>query len=228
MTKICLKDLFIFSLTTIRPEGIEWFTEDKAFAPSYDLASSSPISRQQVVSLFHSSFMSPVVLTGGGPRGSQNIRWRESLDLYKSFNTLWIKLLIYRITLHAHAVHCTSAHPFYWRKSPSKRAPYCIINYEKNVRNIFTIKNSLWFFMYCLFYAVCILAFGQLSMDNSPPCTFGHRKITCGTLSLCHYPASFFLYFSKPIVNISLFPDSSNPFLPTSTSIQKTDAVILL
>ncbi len=53
----------------------------------------SPLSRQQVVSLSQSSCVSPIELTDGrGGRGwgrSQNIRKRECLILYKSFNSIW-------------------------------------------------------------------------------------------------------------------------------------------
>ncbi len=77
-------------------ESIKWFLENQAFSPSYDLAPSPPSHpfRQQVVSLYQSSGVSPVQLTEGrGRRGcgrSQIIRWRESLVLYKSFNALWL------------------------------------------------------------------------------------------------------------------------------------------
>jgi hypothetical protein len=145
MTKVCLKDPLIFSLITISPEGIEWFIEDKAFSPSYVLTPPLPVSRQQVVSLSQSYCMSPVVLTGGGPRGSQIIRWQESLGLYKSFKTLRIRLL--------NALHkCT--HPSFRRKYWSKMAPYCIKNYKSNVRNIFTKKFT--FVFYVLFILCCM------------------------------------------------------------------------
>ncbi len=86
----------------VKPESIQWFIEDQAFSRSYDFdlapsQPSSPLSHQQVVSLSHSSCASPVELTDGrGGRGwwrSQIIRPRESLVLYKSFNTLWVKLI---------------------------------------------------------------------------------------------------------------------------------------
>ncbi len=80
-------------------ENVEWYIEDKAFLWSYDSAPRtppSPFSRQQVVYLSQSSCVSPVELTdervgggGGGWARRQIIRPRESLALYKSFNTLW-------------------------------------------------------------------------------------------------------------------------------------------
>ncbi len=62
------------------------------FRAVYDLAPPPPLppSRQQVVFLSQSSSMSPFELTDrrGAWRRSQIIRRRESLVLYKSFNTL--------------------------------------------------------------------------------------------------------------------------------------------
>jgi hypothetical protein len=55
-----------------------------------------PLSREQDVSLSQSSFASPVGLTDGRGRGwerSQIVTQRESLVLYKSFNTLWENVL---------------------------------------------------------------------------------------------------------------------------------------
>ncbi len=76
--------------------SIELFIEVQEFSPTYDLAPTSPpsplLSRQQVVSLSQSFLVSQVELTNG--RGgrvwgrSHIIRRRESLVLYKSFNTL--------------------------------------------------------------------------------------------------------------------------------------------
>jgi hypothetical protein len=63
----------------------------------------SPLSRQQIVSLSQSSYVSPAVeLTdgkgGGGREGKdQIIRRGEILVLYKLFNTIW-----YFISLHQH------------------------------------------------------------------------------------------------------------------------------
>ncbi len=45
-------------------ESIEWFIEDQAFSPSYDLAP-PPLSRQKVVSLAQSSCVSPVEMNDG-------------------------------------------------------------------------------------------------------------------------------------------------------------------
>ncbi len=79
-------------LTT--PESIERFIEDQPLSLSYDLAPPhplSPLSRQQVLSLCQSSCVSPVELTNrrvGGGGVCKIIRVRESLVLYKSFNTL--------------------------------------------------------------------------------------------------------------------------------------------
>ncbi len=87
----CETDLFSFCFAS---KSIEWFIEDQAISPSYDLApqppSSLPLSYQQLVS----SCVSAVELTdgrgGSGWGRSQIIRMRESLVLYKSFNTLWV------------------------------------------------------------------------------------------------------------------------------------------
>jgi hypothetical protein len=71
-------------------DNIERFTENQAFSLSYDLAPTPPPSpRQRLVSISQSSCVSPVELTDGGGLGRSQIRrWRESLVLYKSFNTL--------------------------------------------------------------------------------------------------------------------------------------------
>ncbi len=45
-------------------ESIEWFVEGQAFLQSYDSAPPPPLSRQRVVSLFQSSCVSPVEITG--------------------------------------------------------------------------------------------------------------------------------------------------------------------
>jgi hypothetical protein len=73
-------------------KSIEQFIEDLTFSPSYDLAPPPPpypLTSQKFVPLSQS----PVcrrssLLTGEGGR-SQIKRRRESLVLYKSFNTLW-------------------------------------------------------------------------------------------------------------------------------------------
>ncbi len=55
----------------------------------------SPLTRQQIVSLSQPSFLSPVELAdqsvGGGWGRSQIVLRRESLILYKSFSTLWLR-----------------------------------------------------------------------------------------------------------------------------------------
>ncbi len=83
--------LMYFSLPmymcTCAAESIEWFIEDQAFLRSYDSAPRpppSPLSRQQLVSLF-----SLPVCPGRAYRRSQIIRPQECLVLCKSFNTLW-------------------------------------------------------------------------------------------------------------------------------------------
>ncbi len=85
------------SALSLRPASIEWFKEDQAFSPSYDSAPhppTSPIYRQQAVPLSQSSCMCvacQAYLREGKGVGSQ-IKWpRESLALYKSFNTLWLR-----------------------------------------------------------------------------------------------------------------------------------------
>ncbi len=80
------------TVTESHAENIELFIDDQAFSPSYDLAPPSPTPVSKL-SLFLSL---PVcrrssLLTGEGGRGwerSQIIRRRESLVIYKSFNTL--------------------------------------------------------------------------------------------------------------------------------------------
>ncbi len=86
-------------------ESIELFREDQAFLRSYDSAplaharGPSPLSRQQLISLSYSSWVSLVELSAdgvgrgggeGGVRGSESriIHPPESLALCKSFNTL--------------------------------------------------------------------------------------------------------------------------------------------
>jgi hypothetical protein len=83
----------------LKAESIERFVEDQAFSPSCDLAPSpTPSPHVSKLSLFLSSCVSPVELIDGRKRGeglgeepNQIIRRRESLVLFKSFNTLWVK-----------------------------------------------------------------------------------------------------------------------------------------
>ncbi len=63
--------------------SVEWFGSSPA--PFF------PHSRQQVVSLSQSSCVSPVELTDGREWARRRITWpRESLNLYKSFHTLFL------------------------------------------------------------------------------------------------------------------------------------------
>ncbi len=80
----------------IRTESIEWFVENQAFSPSYDLAPTpAPLSSARVLAI-------PVFLCvaagraywrerggGNGVGGSLIKRRRRRLVLCKSFNTLW-------------------------------------------------------------------------------------------------------------------------------------------
>ncbi len=84
----------------VRAESIEWFTEDQPILRSVVRFASPPtpfpLSRQQVVSLYQSFCLSPVELTDErrGERGGRRVKSydaRESLGLYKSFNTLWVR-----------------------------------------------------------------------------------------------------------------------------------------
>ncbi len=68
---------------------VYWMTYRGPGFPICLLPTPSPLFRQQVVSLSQSSFVSPVELTDGeGGGGEHIIRLRESLVLYKSFNTV--------------------------------------------------------------------------------------------------------------------------------------------
>ncbi len=75
--------------------NIEWFSEEQAFSPFYDLAppSASPPSLPVVSCLSFLVFMLSRVEPTGGKKGegvgrSQIKWWRESLVLYKAFNIL--------------------------------------------------------------------------------------------------------------------------------------------
>ncbi len=78
----------------VAAESIEWFIDDQAFFPTYVLAPSPPPSRRPPASCLSLSVFLGVAgqaywgrrEDGGG--GSQIVRRRESLVLYKSFNTL--------------------------------------------------------------------------------------------------------------------------------------------
>jgi len=70
------------------------FIEDQAFSPSYDLALPRPIPPLQSASSF--SFLvflcvagRLLIWEGGGEEKESNIRRRESLVLYNTFNTIW-------------------------------------------------------------------------------------------------------------------------------------------
>jgi hypothetical protein len=81
-------------------KSIEWFIEDQSFSPCYDLAPySPPPSPSPVSSLSPPVCRQSSLLTEEGESGwgrSQIIRMRESLVLYKSFNTLWVLDLMNR------------------------------------------------------------------------------------------------------------------------------------
>ena len=77
-----------------RPKSIEWFTENQAFSPSYDLAPlplPQPLSQQWARPVTHRKERQLADRRGGRGWGRSQIIWRrESLALYKSFNTLWL------------------------------------------------------------------------------------------------------------------------------------------
>ncbi len=66
-------------------ESVQWFIEAQASLRSYDMAPRpSPFSRQQVVSLSHSSYVSPIELTdirGGGVGKEPNHMTARKLGL---------------------------------------------------------------------------------------------------------------------------------------------------
>ncbi len=85
----------------IGPESIEWFIEDQALSPSYDLVPARPPTPSPPASkfslFFQSSYVSPSELgderwKGEGVGEEPNHTTRESLVLYKAFDTLWIGL----------------------------------------------------------------------------------------------------------------------------------------
>jgi hypothetical protein len=77
-----------------KPEGIQWFIEEQAYSPSYDLAAHPPPPTSPVSKL-DGRYTGRLrkednLMTGKRGRGcgrSQIVRRRESLVLYKSFNT---------------------------------------------------------------------------------------------------------------------------------------------
>ncbi len=81
---------------TYKPESIEWFTESQAFLHSCDLVPPPPPSPAAVISTHGIEDWERETGEGrgGGRRWarSQIIQPRESLVLYKSFNTLCYKL----------------------------------------------------------------------------------------------------------------------------------------
>ncbi len=98
--------LSLHLLLWLQSESTEWFVENQAFLRPYDsaprLPPPPPPPLEQVVSLSQSSCASPDELTdckegGRGWARSQIMRPRESLALYKLFNTLWVQ---YNTVLH--------------------------------------------------------------------------------------------------------------------------------
>ncbi len=83
-----------------RPQSIEWFIENQAFLRTYDLAPRPPPSPPPPVSKLYICLCLFLCLAsrtywrerGKGASESQIIRPRESLALYKLFNTLGCKL----------------------------------------------------------------------------------------------------------------------------------------
>ncbi len=82
-------------LIRVSPESVEWFIEDQAFLPSFDL---TPLPPYPVCNLSLFLTLLGVVARaywrerGRGWERSQIIRRRESLVLYTSLNTLWVSL----------------------------------------------------------------------------------------------------------------------------------------
>ncbi len=73
---------------------------EPGISPSYDLAPPTPpLPSQQVVSLYQSSYLSPRACLRewggrGGGRSQIMRRRRESLVIYKEFNTLWTAITV--------------------------------------------------------------------------------------------------------------------------------------
>jgi hypothetical protein len=99
---LCISVFPRTSFSSVGSDERVWDNEydGQAFLRSYDSTqrpspSPPPISRQQVVSLSQSYCVSPITGDmrggGGGRARNQIIRPRESLVLYKSFNTLWFR-----------------------------------------------------------------------------------------------------------------------------------------
>ncbi len=90
--KIC--KIYSYKISCYRPVSVEYFIEDLAFSPSYQLAPSPPpLSPISQLSLFLSPpvFRRPSLRRGKGGSAwgtSQIIRRRETLVLYVSINTL--------------------------------------------------------------------------------------------------------------------------------------------
>ncbi len=79
--------------SNIQSESIEWCLEDQAFSPSYDLTPPHPLPLGSTVS-FSVLLCVAGRFYGRGERrvwGRSQIIRRESLVLYKSFNTLYIQ-----------------------------------------------------------------------------------------------------------------------------------------
>jgi hypothetical protein len=75
-------------------ESIEWFRENQAFSPLYDLAPPHPLPCQQVDSISESSGVSPTELTeggGGGEGGSGG--GAKSSDCEKAWSSIYHSIL---------------------------------------------------------------------------------------------------------------------------------------
>ncbi len=126
-----------------RPESIESFIEDQASPPSYDFAHSPlqppSLSRQKVRPATHRKTETDKKLAGwrdggGGWGRSQIIRRRESLVLYKSFNTLFCRLCF---------VHCANNHACVGVQAISN-TPYKVVILSYNMTYVHTDMHNMY------------------------------------------------------------------------------------
>jgi hypothetical protein len=94
MPQPSLTSAFSISRDRLRlTESIDRCVEDQAFSPSDDLAPPHPLlppsSRQQVVALYLSSYVSPFELTDGRGGGAKSCDGEKAWSSCRPFNTLW-------------------------------------------------------------------------------------------------------------------------------------------
>ncbi len=140
------------------PESIEWYIKDQAFLLTYDVAPPSPQPRKQVVSLCHSSGVSPVelILTGeGGEKEGEEPSQRESLILFKiiqySLGILIRQFNDFPPGTRTHAIFLTLKHEKF----------FCCAYYSK--KSLYTVHPSVCFPfqstpipLLCLFMLPCL------------------------------------------------------------------------